>query len=146
MAKGYPDFFGYSMFPYYGGPYLETGNVITAGAGLATVLTIAAKGIVRGGSIIAILPNVTDIWGTYIYADGQLVQVIQYDSGYTEYDNIDNFSCMTLDYLSMSQLVARFNIKEGISFQDELTLRIYRAVAAADYSADARIVYHRIEA
>lgn len=49
MARGYPDYFGYSMFPYYGALLdMDDTGVLAAGAFVDT-LALAHKGMIRGG-------------------------------------------------------------------------------------------------
>jgi len=49
MAKGFPDFFGTSIFPVHGSMTLAEGNGNHSGSGNAdTLVTITGKGIIKG--------------------------------------------------------------------------------------------------
>lgn len=50
MARGYPDYFGYSMFPYYGDLSLDdSGNVFVAAGDRDPIFELKLKGQIAGG-------------------------------------------------------------------------------------------------
>lgn len=52
MAKGYPDFFGYSVFPQYGPYQFETPAFAALAAGISgNLFSISGKGVLTGGFI-----------------------------------------------------------------------------------------------
>jgi hypothetical protein len=71
MAKGYPDFFGTSIWPKYGTPIYTSSGLMAIGPGLATdVLTLTANGVLF--CLYVFVEGVSDLLGTRIalYADG----------------------------------------------------------------------------
>lgn len=55
MAKGYPDFFGQSIFPYYGPLIEENNTIMVTGPEYATLIDLDMKGVVAGGIIQILL-------------------------------------------------------------------------------------------
>jgi hypothetical protein len=54
MAKGYPDFFGTSIWPKYGTILVEEDDLIVAGGAVATLFDIAIQGVISFGYILCI--------------------------------------------------------------------------------------------
>lgn len=73
MARGYPDFFGFSIFPYYGTLYREVialTDLIDADE--VSLTTISGKGILAAGNITMLESVAGAIPELRIYVDGEL--------------------------------------------------------------------------
>jgi len=75
MAKGYPDFFGFSTYPWYGAitrDYAERPNLATGAE--HSIHAIAAKGVCLGGQFSVVLLNLNpDGVSPRLYVDGNLI-------------------------------------------------------------------------
>jgi len=78
MAKGYPDFFGYSVFPFLG-VYQSQVQQIAVLAAFATgdIFSVTGKMIVRGGAVRCLYVPATMIFHQFqIIVDGAVVHTI----------------------------------------------------------------------
>jgi len=74
MARGYPDFFGYSVFPYYGPAARDLGGVNVPGGGREVIVSLTGK-----RHVYAVQVTVLDVdWSRndsiYLYVDGVLIR------------------------------------------------------------------------
>ena len=144
MAKGYPDFFGYSVFPYYGD--LLNQDVLVPGVvalDTATLFEISHKGILFGGYLYLFSTDapptdllVITVDGSVVFSDSCLHL---YWFGYT--DSGSTFVCLrSLNYVDLHRTL-EFN--RQISFSTEFKVEL-TAGADSDITTIGRIAYTAI--
>ena len=83
MARGYPDFFGFSVFPFYGST-LETGGLKTAPFGVETALvTVAGKGQIYNCEYLTQDADAVNLDAVRLYVDGIAISGDSFQQQYT---------------------------------------------------------------
>jgi len=73
VARGYPDFFGYSVFPFWGVHQIQGMLWGVVGVGLnQDIFLLSLKGVVRGGSFTLDLPDDPSNIGITLTIDGNV--------------------------------------------------------------------------
>jgi len=94
MARGYPDFFGYSVFPWHGAVTEESGSEVVGIGATTTILTLAGKRVVysvdvRADGLLAINADIVTLYTDTVLLSAPTWEVLrQYDSslvGVTEF-------------------------------------------------------------
>jgi hypothetical protein len=131
MAKGYPDFFGYSIFPQFGVPQRSTGNVVIPTASGSVITTLTGKGVTVGGYLMVSnsddLPNITirytlDSQGV-VAVD---LQTLLYGS---KGGGMGDFP-LEMRYFDEEEGRANLAVRGGFTFQSDLELWSYNFSAA----------------
>ncbi len=122
MARGYPDFFGYSIFPKYGTAELANSfGAIGSGAGEGDMLSITGKGKLLSGFIRIIMGGVWVNNTINVYIDG--IQVTTFSiTDWHNYSFIHLTSApIFLSYYNNADLYFFFipndNVTYGVSFR-----------------------------
>jgi len=127
MAKGYPDFFGFSTFPWYGttqrdyydSPILATGAEYVINA-------ITGRGVCLGGTAEIIAGNgmTNNLW-CRLYIDGALVfdENVSTMHYYNFARNLD--SLVYLLYFAQGREFARTSISTNLTYMSSFEFRIY---------------------
>jgi len=144
MAKGYPDFFGFSMFPYYG-PIYEAHDTGTAPSGGSdTIVSVTSKGVLRAGWI-----NCTDTdWDTSshidIVADGQTVFQLFFETK-PDLDKAYGLRVpMQWTHFSKVSGVFRAHLTVDISFQSSIALEVAQPIGASALTVYGQVFYNLI--
>ena len=81
MARGYPDFFGHSVFPYYGPTVEIGGNAIVLATGVRTpCYTLSVKGLIREIQLWLTSADFTTTSAIFCSIDGSDVTAWQIDN------------------------------------------------------------------
>ena len=127
MAKGYPDFFGFSMFPYYGQLYEEHDNTILAADTTFFPVDLAFKGVCRCGTLRFISTDVLDEYYLRLSVDGELIQRLDMphddDEDMSHYPN----QPLVVVYRSIEELRVQVRVMDGISFNASLYLEVHNS-------------------
>ena len=97
MARGYPDFFGMSIFPTYGELDLDTGDYPIVAPAAGTVHNLAFKGVLAGGWDYA-FPVSADLtnYGMIITVDGNAIVNINLAELISRHDTRSCWPCHAL--------------------------------------------------
>jgi len=141
MARGYPDFFGYSIFPQYGSHNQAVFNDTIPAAGVHNLITVNGKGVLQSGYVE--IWNGTDlIYNTlYIEVDGQpytdLSLYILLEGNFTKLLEYP-FTLLKYDIEHNDFYVA---INGVISFTQSLVIDYNMNVASSSHNVYAEINY-----
>ena len=144
MAKGYPDFFGFSMFPWYGG-IIRSAFATTCPADTVTPIhAIVSKGSIVGGYLQ--LTGVADITDILIYAwvDGQLITTLRYGGTLVTTTPGVPTDWFYLDVVSYERELMCAHIQPGISFQDTWTISVDNRSLADSCVGNSIVFYQRV--
>jgi len=126
MAKGYPDYFGYSMFPFYGAPVKidgATGLIISTGTG--NLFNVTVKGSILSGWIGVNSVDLDSLIHMYLTIDG--VEMFQTTLSSMLQNNLTKEG-ESLIYLTRYEPETGYYalaISKGISFSSQFKLDIY---------------------
>ncbi len=144
MAKGYPDFFGFSMFPYYG-----TTNVIYRNAGVGPldfidVMNLTLKGVCIGG-YINIVTNASDHAGRIrFWIDDELI-VPDFDFDNDLFHRHRNTPSPLIMSESSKENLRHFVIlTKQISFENNARIAVYNIDAILNLNVTSEMYYHQI--
>jgi len=121
MARGYPDFFGYSIFPWHGSIKEETATVNVAIGATSQIIYLAGKRVIYCVDVSAVgLSSIgTDI--VRAYADGNLLSQIAWQDlgnfyfGYTIPGEFAGASYISTSFAGHVKLAGLFGV--GQSFE-----------------------------
>ena len=80
MARGYPDYFGQSIFPKYGGARQEVQNKVSVPAGTTkSIVTVTGKGVMyqAGIQVLGYTAAYSDRF--YLYVDNSLLATVSFE-------------------------------------------------------------------
>lgn len=133
MGKGYPDFFGYSIFPQFGAFQLtESGAVVVAADSYGTIFDISAKGVVYSGYVATQTLGLADTSSIFarLTVDGQEMysRVLDDQLAYGFTAEID-IPFVLVDYNRATNLYV-FVIQQDITFSQSFKLEMYTDITA----------------
>ena len=145
MAKGYPDFFGFSMFPYYGTTFRDDDSSVITPLNNETLISLTMKGIIRGGYIVVSLPATLNTTLISVSIDGESVEIIAAPLGDTADASLD--LRLPLVSVNRSLVLAQhiFAITGDWSFQDSFVITGQNTEPAGNVNVVTRVYYNRIE-
>jgi len=124
MAKGYPDFFGFSMFPYYGSllDSLVMGNLLPSTT--ADVTSLTGKNHIFGGCLrVFNLSDPTDLT-VQILVDGAIVQNLTYGNLFRYNESSKPISLVVYTELSYEKELLSMRFMGGITVEDGFIIRL----------------------
>jgi len=131
MAKGYPDFFGFSIFPQYGSFQFDVINVNVPNLVNTELVAVAGKGVTHSGIIEV---SGTDLSLTdyfTVVVDSTLIQYVDiediFPGGFTTVKDYP----MTCSYWRYSDEKYKFKINSGITFRDSFAIWMVQVSGAA---------------
>jgi len=132
MAKGYPDFFGFSTFPWYGTTARDYADLGPLATGAEHVInSLVGRGCVLGGTafIFTGAPMGDDL-SCRLYIDGALVfdEPMSYLYHYNMQRNLD--SLVYLLYYAQGLQVAFVSISTNLTYMTSFDFRIYNNTGA----------------
>lgn len=138
MAKGYPDFFGTSIWPKYGTPInTYTGIVAVPGGAIVDVITINANGVLF--SLDILLVGVSDLISSLfiVYADtGEMARLdLDFDYRLTILGGAPLL--LGLTYVDVLSFVRKASLSREMPFHDSFVVRV-RNNSADPVSIEAR--------
>jgi len=144
MARGYPDYFGYSVFPYYGDLLVQeqlAGGVLAANT--ETIFELAHKGVIMGGElyIVGAVDPVNAEINITIDGSGVLSRFIVdlYNNNYSE----NNSYLLNLTRLTYGFSAASLQFGKEISFSTQFLLEV-TATALGNLEIYGRLLYTAI--
>ena len=145
MAKGYPDFFGFSTFPWYGSTardYADLGPL--ADATEHVINAVLGRGVCLGGTaeIFAGEGMVNNLW-CRLYIDGALifnenVSTLHYRNFSKNLDSL-----IYLLYFAQGREVAYVSISTNLTYMSSFDFRIYNNTGGA-ILVESSLYYTRI--
>ena len=132
MAKGYPDFFGFSTFPWYGTTARDYADLGPLATGAEHVInSLVGRGCVLGGTAYIMGGNPLHIdLSCRLYIDGLLVfdETIFNLHYYNMQRNLD--SLVYLLYYAQGLQVAYVSISTNLTYMSSFDFRIYNNIGA----------------
>lgn len=129
MAKGYPDFFGQSIWPKYGTMIVDSDSVDTAGAAETDVLTLTGAGVWT--YLLGILTPLA-AGGEYtirLYVDGGLLFILTSGSAYVCAYNEGGGSMLRVNYSDKSNDLIHVMLSKDLPFHDSIRVTVQRSAA-----------------
>jgi hypothetical protein len=145
MARGYPDFFGSSIFPGYGVPLSLVSMAIPIAAGATVaVVDLALKGSTGHGFIY--LDDLVTIADVTVQAtiDGYAHFILGLDNLYNILAPHERQSLVSLTYLNRESQHATLSICPGIPFGQSFKVEITNGLAT-DITANVELLYFSVE-
>jgi len=134
MARGYPDYFGTSIWPKYGTPVITTADdVIVHGGSTDTMLTISCSGILFLAHFYIYCDDLANSHYLYFYVDGVLVSSkkldnLTIDSGLN--GSADLLNAVYFDNMAHAWV---FELAREIPFHDSIVFKVKNAGVPADH-------------
>lgn len=146
MAKGYPDFFGFSFFPFFGQLLLDSGTkVMSPGDPQYYGTDFQFRGTVVEGFITAVPASVADQWAIEIIVGESILQYINEDSfnDNTYFRRTIHLEPVRISTETNSQI---WRIKSQIQFKDYFKVRFtLNAGASGDCTFTSTVSYYKIQ-
>lgn len=143
MPRGYPDYFGMSIFPKYGLNSQETG-VKACAPGYTTLFTVSGKGRSSGGTIIIYDDDFSVSDQLLIDIDGNniMIQMISklYEYNLTD-DDCDFIRLKTYKTSTIKTIVMTF--VKGITFDQSFSTR-YRVMGVGNVQVNYNFLWTQI--
>ncbi len=143
MAKGYPDYFGTSIWPKYGTLLIDADDVTTADATETTVFELTGAGV--WAYLLGILsPAATG--GAYtikVYVDGELFFILTSASAYVCGYNESPLAPLVVNYSDVSADLVHVMLTHEIPFHDSIKITVTRA-AAVNVTFDYRVGWYKV--
>jgi len=145
MPRGYPDYFGQSIFPKYGKTRLKTqdDDTVTNNA-TETVLTITGKGRIFGGWIKCLVETASNNFWVKLYIDDNIISSDQ--PALHRFRGIIpgvNAVVVITEYNSVSGIYT-FTIGNELTFESSFRIDIYNLTGDNIY-IDSDIYYTLVE-
>jgi len=134
MAKGYPDFFGTSIWPKYGTPTINTGAAIVVhGGNNDTIILITADGVLFQAAFVIVCDDLANSHYLHLYIDGVLVESEKLDQLYL-FTSLGG-SCGLMNVIHFDRLLYhyRFELAREIPFHDSIEFKVQNSGAAATH-------------
>jgi hypothetical protein len=145
MARGYPDFFGTSIFPGYGLP-LSTLDVAVVIPALTEVdiISLALKGSIGLGLIY--LEDLVTIEDVTLQAviDGAVHFEFGIDNLYNILTPLNNDSLFSLSYLNRETQKACILLKPGLQLGQTFVVKLNNGLGT-DIESSVSLLYYRVE-
>ena len=145
MAKGYPDFFGFSMFPYHGTSFIDSALHVVSPGDIDTLVSLDFKGIVTGGHLHIQVVASDQLYQVNLTVDGSLICEVE---GLNEQwvDNALLTGAPMRTILRSYQLkTANIELAGAVSFQSEYKLSLWNNDPTRDVTCNSRLYYHHIQ-
>ncbi len=145
MSKGYPDFFGFSFFPYHGSTFVVELDDTVANGNTVDVLDLALKGILRRGHLDVVFVAFTDEVLIRVFVDGNAVELI------ASLDVLDvnlasgKSDIFTLKRVSAELLYMSWELVGEFSFQDSMKITVQNNSIANNVFIESRFHYNKIQ-
>jgi len=146
MAKGYPDFFGQSVFPHYGALQQIAGDDILIGVATSTLINLEMKGSIQSGNVnwTQMVAGYENAYVFQIWVDGTLVEQVTMDHlqyGYTISAKAMIFRTLVYDEVHP---MYECEIAAPITFINSFQLRAQCMSALGSYVAYGQLFYYEI--
>ena len=146
MAKGYPDFFGQSIFPHYGAMNVIVTERTLTGVDAETITPIEMKGVLAGGTI-SIIPgtatDMDDLWVEFEIDGVMLKQIIAGQSDNADYTNREIALFRTIE-ATFSIPRFRYEIAHEINFINSVSFRLVNMDAALTCTYETELFYYHV--
>jgi len=126
MARGYPDFFGFSVFPGPGAGVSNVGGVVAvAGGNTETLIELSLKGSVVGGQVYGDNLGPNGLYAIQVTLDGVLIDECFLGNMRLLYQYQDEGFLFALNYYNLEDNDWQARVAEQLSFgfQYKLALR-----------------------
>ena len=144
LTKGYPDFFGFSMFPYRGRTkYKEYNGIVVVDGGGLGVIGLTEKSTTAGGYIHVY--NATTLAGITIQAsiDDAIFQPIALSDMVSEIGNVALGIPYRISEYNMAKLTATIIVQPDIPFGFEYILLLNNN-SGNDITIKSQVMYHEV--
>lgn len=145
MAKGYPDFFGYSVFPAYGTLDFTDDGPTTFANSTVYPSVIVGKGLLYGGFLkIALETNDPgSAWPAIIIDSyGPVLWTIEEEMKWG-YD-VEGYSLIQLVGYNMETFTYNYAVKGNITFSTGISLGAGGGVAVGDITVESQLIWSQI--
>ena len=144
MAKGYPDFFGYSMFPYYGTIYVTGTSTAVAAGATFTAISLTMKGYIHGGFLqIEGFDDLTTVF-IRVYIDGNMLASRYLSTLIGKYSAPIPDQIMAARRISLEAKEAMIGIQSSLTFRDSFLITVRNDNAANALTVIPRVQYSNI--
>jgi len=144
MAKGYPDFFGFSMFPFYGPIQRVSGFDTIDTVAYHTVIDVNAKGTIQSGFVK--LDTITAMTGFPIYCtiDTETLYYLRYTHVWATNALGTVDSPIRITYVSENRMGMIIEIREGVTFNNQFRIQVRQLNAGESCNYLAELNYYLI--
>ena len=144
MAKGYPDFFGYSFFPTYGDIITSSFDDTISSVGALNLVSLSMKGQIFSGAVHLIFANIPNVSFLQLLIDGQQNFTIDPATIFTKYRYADIDLPLSVVSWRKTDLEMVVKIKEGIPFNSTVLLRYVISSGNYQIDIDGQLSYYQV--
>ena len=144
MAKGYPDFFGFSMFPHYGSVFFDSGGGVVAGGDTTGIFTVSIKGQIL--SLYLKLSTIDDFGQAHagVIIDGTPADmlILSAFNGYAV-RNYSPFILVPVVYDITAEVVV-FSINPGVTFNQSFGVELRNFPGQPNLTYEYVVHYYKV--
>lgn len=144
MAKGYPDYFGQSIWPKYGTMFIELDSVDTSDASETTVVEKTGPGVWTSYFGVISSLGAATTFTIRLYVDGVLLALYPSASLFTCGYNQGPSQPLHVSLSRESDFLLHLSLSHDIPFQASFKLTIQRG-GAINLTTDYRIGWYKVQ-
>ncbi len=144
MSKGYPDYFGTSIWPKYGTALLAGGDVVVVPAGQTLiVLSITGAGVLEAGSIIYSVVSGVELCSVIIYIDGESLESCMLDPEQSHGNLNGSHGVLSLAYHNVVLEYGVVLLTRELPFHDSVTIYFTNGTGV-DIGMTPKVLYYKV--
>lgn len=145
MSKGYPDFFGFSMFPFNGAVLETSGSTVIPASTTATVFEITTKGMIFAGTCAMVTAANISKSDFFVWIDGQLAQWFDlFGSGEPWFHLFDKFPIRPI-YYNLEDTTYIYEFRPGITFGSSFKVEYLNGDNSTSVSVGYNVYHNQIQ-
>ena len=126
MARGYPDYFGQSMWPKYGAPLMDSAEEIgMANLATKTLHSIAAQGVLYDLTVLISGSSSIDGAIFYLKIDGEEITRWAPNSAYERFYHITGTEAIVVEVIDFETRMMIVRLRRELPFRSSVVLTVY---------------------